>query len=67
MAADQKLPTVYRIGDDPRDYLCFRVSDHGVDGLILSLIPNGDEQHPMDVTAIKADDPKLAARLYGSQ
>jgi hypothetical protein len=57
------LPTVYIVGALPGQFLCFRIEELGGRQL-LSLIPNGQEQHPLDVVSVFADDPKLTAKAY---
>lgn len=57
-----RLPTCYRVDGLPYGtLLCFRTTDEPDGRTLLSLIPDAEEQHPLDVVSIFLDDPRLQA------
>ncbi len=51
-------PIRYRIGNLPKPHLVFRTQAE--DGrVLLSLIPDEPEQHPLDVASVFLDNPDL--------
>ena len=53
-----RTPRRYRLGNLPETYLAFRSTDENGREL-LSLIPDTEEQHPLDVAASFLDNPDL--------
>jgi hypothetical protein len=51
-------PRYYSVGSLPGRYLVFRTENLG-GAQLLSLIPDSQEQHPLDVVSCFLDDPKL--------
>ena len=52
-------PIKYLLENDEREYLAFRTEN--VDGrLLLMLVPDSDDQHPLDVVSIFSDEERLS-------